>query len=243
MISLYGRVEFILRNKILTGQLEAAERLPTEGELAKQFGVSKVTVRQALAHLETDRLITRRSGKGTFVSEVIPVTKQFIFTNSARDIILDVQRYEVKLHSFQTIKVKDSRIPQKIQTFFNLSNLEEVVRIQRLRYLKRVPIYFIENYLPIEIGYQITKKDARRLPLLKILKDKLGINIGGGDLSIEAVAADPDIANILECQTYAPLILRQIHYRSSSNNPLEIVINFMRAEYFKYQTSIDTQGF
>jgi len=240
---LYGRVEFILRNKILSGQFEAGERLPTEGEFTKQFGVSKVTVRQALAHLETDRLITRRSGKGTFVSEVIPVTKQFIITNSIRDIVLDAQRYEVKLHSFQTIKVKDSRIPRKIQTFFNISNREEVLRIQRLRQLKGVPIYFLENYLPQDIGNRITKKDLQKLPLLKILKDKLGINIGGGDISIEAVAADPDIANILECQTYAPLIFRQIHYRSSSNNPLEIVINFMRAEYFKFQASLDTDGF
>ena len=72
MISLYGRVEFILRNKILSGQFEAGERLPTEGEFTKQFGVSKVTVRQALAHLETNHLI-----------------------------------------------------PQKIQTFFNISNGEE----------------------------------------------------------------------------------------------------------------------
>ena len=57
MISLYGQVEFTLRNKILSGQYEFGEKLPSENELVERFGVSKITVRHALARLEADRLI------------------------------------------------------------------------------------------------------------------------------------------------------------------------------------------
>jgi len=243
MISLYRRVESLLRSKILSGKFESGEKLPTENEFVEQFGVSKITIRRALSRLEGEGLITRRSGKGTFVSSVIPVTKQFTITNNVRDIVVDAQRYEVKLHSFQPIQVKDTRIPKEIQSFFGFSNGDEIFRIQRLRLLKGIPIYFLENFLPVDTARHITKKDLHTKPLLQILKERIGLRIGGGDIYIEAVPADPDIADILQCQTYDPLIFRQIYYRYSTNDPFEIVISFMRAEYFKYKGSLKAENF
>jgi GntR family transcriptional regulator len=241
MIALYGQVEFALRNKILSGQYELGEKLPSENELAERFGVSKITIRHALARLEADRLITRKSGKGTFVAEAISVTKQIMFTNKVKDIVQDAERYETKLLGLQTIRVGESRIRKDISAFFNMTKDDEIVRIQRLRLLRDVPIYYIENYLPLDTAKNIEQKDLAKLPLMKIMKEKLGIKVGGGDLYIEAIAAEPDIADVMKCQTYTPLIVRRVLYRHESGNPLEFTINFMRAEYFMYKTSVDTK--
>jgi len=51
VIPLYSRVESVIRNKILNGQLESGKKLPSEQELAAQFGISKITIRTALSHL------------------------------------------------------------------------------------------------------------------------------------------------------------------------------------------------
>ena len=77
LIPLYSRVSSIIQNKILSGQYEPRDKLPTEDELVEYFGVSKITVRNALALLEADGLIFRTRGKGTFVAPVIPETKQY----------------------------------------------------------------------------------------------------------------------------------------------------------------------
>jgi GntR family transcriptional regulator len=241
MISLYGQVEFALRNKILSGQYDLGEKLPSENELVEKFGVSKITIRHAMARLEADRLITRKSGKGTFVADTISVPKQIMFTHMMRDIVLDAERYESKLLGLQTIRAGESRIPKDITSFFNITKDNEIVRIQRLRLLKNVPIYYIENYLPLDIAKNIEKKDLAKLPLMKILREKLGIKVGGGDLYIEAIAAEPDIADVLKCETYTPLIVRRVLYRHESGDSLEFTINFMRAEYFMYKTSVDTK--
>ncbi|OME94604.1 MULTISPECIES: GntR family transcriptional regulator [Paenibacillus] len=68
-IPLYQRVQEYIRNLITSKVLKIGDRIPTEKELMERFGVSKITVVNALAGLVNERIITRVPGKGTFVSE------------------------------------------------------------------------------------------------------------------------------------------------------------------------------
>lgn len=63
-----GQISGILRERIRTGDYELGERLAPESDLAKEFSVSRGTVRKALRILERDRLILRQRGRGTFVT-------------------------------------------------------------------------------------------------------------------------------------------------------------------------------
>ncbi|RAR42776.1 GntR family transcriptional regulator [Paenibacillus sp. MDMC362] len=76
-IPLYQRVQEYIREMISSQVLKAGDRIPTEKELMERFGVSKITVVNALSGLVNERIITRVPGKGTFVSETeseIPTT-------------------------------------------------------------------------------------------------------------------------------------------------------------------------
>ena len=64
-----NRVYTILRERILGGELQAGEQLPRYLELAAEFGVAPMTVRQVLERLEAEGLVLRRPGRGTFVRE------------------------------------------------------------------------------------------------------------------------------------------------------------------------------
>jgi DNA-binding FadR family transcriptional regulator len=57
-----------LRQAILQGSYAPGERLPAERQFASAFGASRATIRTALSRLETERLVTRRLGAGTFVN-------------------------------------------------------------------------------------------------------------------------------------------------------------------------------
>jgi GntR family phosphonate transport system transcriptional regulator len=65
--ALWARIETLLAKEIGTGQLASGDRLPTEPALMERFGVSRATVRQALASLERRGLIHAEQGRGTFV--------------------------------------------------------------------------------------------------------------------------------------------------------------------------------
>src|SRR5918997_4678363 len=67
-VPLYYQLQELLKEQIESGAWKPGERMPSEPELARRFGISRVVVRQALAILEDDRQIVRIKGRGTFVA-------------------------------------------------------------------------------------------------------------------------------------------------------------------------------
>jgi len=243
MIPLYFRVESFLKNRILSGQLEPASKLPTEDELIHHFGVSRITIRNALSHLEKEGLIVRHRSKGSFVSEKIPMKKQFIFTSEVRDLISDAKKYQTKPLSIHTEKVGNTKVPKVINEFFTLTNEDEICSIKRIRQSNNIPIYYIENFMASDVARHLTLKDLAEKPLLEILKKRIGLTIGRGEMYIEAIPADSDIASIIQCETFDPLFFVQIFYWFPNGDPFEVVNRYVRADYFKYRVELDPKGF
>ena len=75
---LYRQISEILRDRIQKGIFKPGSRIPTEHELCESFGVSRISVRQALAELVNDRMLEKRQGSGTYVSEAIPGASQTV---------------------------------------------------------------------------------------------------------------------------------------------------------------------
>lgn len=242
-IPLNTRLAFLIQNQILRGQLEPGERLPNEEDLAAKFKVSRITVRTALSRLESSGLVVRTRAKGTFVSENIPVAKQNIVSGGVYDIVRAAQKYQVKCLGIQIVKVSDTRVAKDLQTFFNLSNQDEIGLIQRVRLLKGVPIYYLENFMPIDIVNKMSVEELSEKPLLKILKEKTGVKIDRGEMYLEAVPAEPDVAEILQTQIFEPLFYAQVYYWYPSGDPFETASLFMRPDYFKYRVDLDPKGF
>jgi GntR family transcriptional regulator len=68
-VPLYYQLQELVHQQIASGHFTVGDALPSEGELCRMFGVSRIVVRQALQVLEDDGEIVRRQGKGTFVAE------------------------------------------------------------------------------------------------------------------------------------------------------------------------------
>jgi len=69
---LYERIVSQIEQRIVAGELKAGDQLPAENELAKQFGVSRTAVREAIKTLSEKRLVEVRPGKGTFITNGMP---------------------------------------------------------------------------------------------------------------------------------------------------------------------------
>ena len=238
IIPLYSRIATILQGRIVSGQYEPGERLPTEEELVRYFGVSKITIRGALAVLEADELITRTRGKGTFVADVIPESRQNIHT-SLNEMVRMLSKSQTKPLEIKKIKIRESRIPKDICTFFRMSKEGEIGRIRRLVTLDKV-MYFYENYMPVDIARHITKKElAEKRSIQKILKRRTGLKVTKGEMYLQAMPAERDIAELLNCQPFEPLIHVQTYFWSEPQEPFEIVNRYLRACNFKYKVDVN----
>ncbi|MEL7315904.1 MAG: GntR family transcriptional regulator, partial [Cyanobacteria bacterium J06559_3] len=91
-----------LKAQIESGEYEPGERLPSEFDLGKRFGVSRTTIRRAIANLIQQGLVTTQQGKGIFVSDGHKIS--FSMSNPLMhfDAALKEQGYTGHVHSLQT---------------------------------------------------------------------------------------------------------------------------------------------
>ncbi|MBW2093207.1 MAG: GntR family transcriptional regulator [Deltaproteobacteria bacterium] len=243
VIPLYSRIASILRNNILAGKYAPGSKLLSEEGLSAHFGVSRITIRQSLSRLEREGLIRRSRGKGTFVAEMIPKKRQSIYT-SLLDIVNNVQSSEIKPLGIRKVKVGQTRIADELRTFFGLSNEDLIAQIHRIPMGEDTPFQLFENFMPLELASHITLEDiVEKKAIIRILQDKIGLKIGKGEMYLEAISADPEMAEILGCQIYDSFIRAQVFFWLANGDPFEIVHYFMQAEHFKYKIDIDMKDF
>src|SRR5207244_1562317 len=96
-IPLYVQVREALRERLLAAEWGPEQPLPTEENLVEQFGVSRATVRQALADLVQEGLIVRRAGLGTFRREPHMVLRMERFLSFSADLRERGARHESQL--------------------------------------------------------------------------------------------------------------------------------------------------
>jgi len=98
-IPLYQQVQDYLRNHIQTGQLAPNMRLPATRRLAKDLGVSRITIQNAYANLESEGLITNREGSGSYVAP--PVMMKTPVSQSSSSLPLWQQDLQIKTSKAQ----------------------------------------------------------------------------------------------------------------------------------------------
>ena len=237
-IPLYHQVETLIRNRILNWQMKPGEKLHTEENLMRQFGVSRITVRKALANLEMEGLVARNPAKGTFVADNIEHQEKFVINNTIKNILVDAARYKVKVVMIKNVKIDKTRNPKEIGEFLGVADDDEICVIKRVRYLRDEPVCYLENYLPVEVGEQLTHRELSRSMLLEAVKEKTCQVIDRGEMYISAIPAEPGEASHLGLQVFEPLILRQIYYWFHDNRPFEMVWYFMKPNHFRYKANM-----
>ena len=104
----------------------------------------------------------------------------------------------------------------------------------------RPNLYFFKNYMPVELTRLITKTELQKEKLiLKLLKEKIGLKVSKGEMYLQAVPAEPDVASILHCQSFEPLIHMQTYFWSEPELPMGIANVYFRACFFKYKVNVE----
>ncbi|MEW6444082.1 MAG: GntR family transcriptional regulator [bacterium] len=234
-IPAYCQVEADLRRGILRGQFSPMQRLPTEEDLAREFQVSKITIRAALANLAAEGLVIKKHGKGTFVAKN-PIKKQVVFIGDVQSFVQHAEKeFKVKLLALETRRIRDTRMPQELTDFFQLKSEDRIGVIHRIRLLKRTPVMLIENFLRAELADRLTPDDLAVEPLQRVLKKKLGLEFARSETYLESVSGDPDVAKMLGADIIAPLFLYHGYLWLPSGEPFEVANIFMQPAYFKYK--------
>lgn len=232
-VPLYYQLGSLLREKIVSGQLSPGDRIPTEAELSQEYGVSRITVRQALAAMEEDGLIRREAGRGTFVTEHRSYTETLKVQGSLDDLISMGVTTAVKLLDLRTVKAT----PEQAEALDVPPNTP-LTRCTRLRLHQDEPFSYIVNLLPEEIGRRIPRADWQKGAILKVLEEKLKIPIHDADQTVRASLADANLARLLGTRIGAPLLSVDRVVRARDGKPVESVHTFYRSDIYSFNVHL-----
>ncbi|MBR5306407.1 MAG: GntR family transcriptional regulator [Oscillospiraceae bacterium] len=229
-VPLYAQLAKIIEENILNGELKDGEKVPSENQLCKQYNVSRITVRQALAKLEQKNLLYSVHGKGTFVQ-----TKQ-ISQGLSKITSFDKTLEEKGLKGYTEIEqYTKSKIPENIKNIFNSENIH---RLCLVGYANDMPLVYYNSYLKSYIAeemYPIAKKweaEKQGFSTWNIYKE-LKIQHLLMEQKITAVIADNHIAKILHISKGDPVVKMET-YAYEKNALVEYKIAYYRADKYSF---------
>src|SRR4030095_11917720 len=134
------------------GEYAPGAQIPSETELSRELGMSRVTVREALRVLAQEGLLVKVQGRGTFVAESPQAAQPSrSFTGYLEDLYDQLERVSVK-----RIEITRVLLTEDVRVVLGLGEEErEVVRIKRTRHVDDEPYALTINLLPQEIGSRL----------------------------------------------------------------------------------------
>lgn len=195
------QVYLVLRDRIVSGTSGFGARLPNENELAQAHGVSRVTVRRALAELERERLIERRRSAGTRIvyrPPPAPITADI--SGVLANIAEMGRRTAVKLLSFEYVPGEGPAAEALGVTLPDL--LQRAVRV---RSIDGQPFSYLTTHVPERIAVTYSRQELGARPLLELL-ERSGHKVERATQRIGAGLATPAVAAALDVKIGSPLI-------------------------------------
>lgn len=207
-------------------------RLPTEAMLARHYGVSVATVRQALASLEADGLIMRQRRRGTFIKPGSPGSRALRVLGSVDTVLAQQASDEVRLLGRGV-----EEVPAALREHF--PGEREVAVLRRLRFDGREATSYAENFVPVRYSSRISDEDLASMPVTMILRDRLRIPLARIENSVEAQSATPHLAALLSIGPASPILLSANLTYDADGRVVDAAYIHYRGDRFRFSVSVD----
>lgn len=198
--SLYLHITTLLRRRIQSGEWRLGQKVPTLEELAGEFGVARVTVRQAMGILESEGLIWRKQGKGTFVNENILSGPWFSLQTEWSSLV------KMTMFADTALELRKVREGKKAPPL-NASDGKPASAyqyMQRVHSKNDVPYAVIHIYLDRRIYLKAPREFSQR-PVISVLETIPRVRIGAARQQLTIGTADIEAAELLRVPVNAPV--------------------------------------
>ena len=218
---MYIKIHNQLRRDIENHVYQVGDRIPAERQLAEQFKVSRMTLRQAIKTLEEEGILERRLGSGTYVASQKVQEKMSGIMSFTEITRANGQTPSSKLVSY---KITQPSLSEKER--LALEGSDKVLRMERIRYADQVPICHEIVTVPEDLIAPFAKDDVSS-HLYQTLEQQGGYQIGDATEYISAAVANEQEARLLNCRRGEALITRRQVTKLADGRPFE----YTRASY------------
>jgi len=236
-VPLYVQLEALLWERIKSGEWKPDHRLPSEDELAREHGVSKITVRQALRDLAAAGLVRREQGRGTFVAAPRLEQGPRELTSFSEEMRKRGLRPSSLVLERDVIPAGPS-VAEKLQ----LAESEQVFRLRRIRLADETPMGLQTAYIPSRLVPGIMDEDLAAGSLYEVLGRKYGLTPARAREIHSARLVAPEEARYLLTLEGSPALAAERVSFLPDGRPLELVYSVMRADRYQIVLELVRSG-
>jgi GntR family transcriptional regulator len=236
-VPLYHRLYVVLRERIVSNTYQAGQPLPSEVELTKQFGVSRITAKRALDELAAEGLVQRARGRGTIVAQRATSGLGGGPIAASMDGLLRNLSAIGRDTSVQLLEFGYAPPPPHVRDLLRLPQDATVQRAVRVRHLAGAPLSQSTSFLLERIGRSFDRDALTSSPLIDLV-GRAGVRIGTVNQSITATLADHIVAPRLLVTVGSPLLMMKRLFMDEAGMPVEYMEILYRPDRFEYQMQL-----
>lgn len=226
-IPLYHQLTCTLKEGIDSGKWQPGEQLPNEAKLAEQFGVSKITVRQALRDLAGLGYVRREQGRGTFISH--PRVDQG--PRELTSFSEEMRRHHLT-GSSRILEQCATKAGERAAEALQIRPGDPVFVLKRLRLADAEPMGIQTAYIPLVLVPGILDLDLENTSLYELLQSRYNLQPGRARETYFAVAAPPDAAELMRMDPGHPIFAVERVTYLANGKPFEFVQSSLRGDRY-----------
>ncbi|MEA5153357.1 GntR family transcriptional regulator [Raineyella sp.] len=223
----YAQLEAQLRTHVAT--LEPGQPIDSERSLMETYGVSRATVRRAIADLVNDGVLVSRAGQGTFVAEA-KVQTNLHLASFTEDM---TQRGRVP--STAVLSMQLAPPDAAVAAYFGTH--EPAWHLERVRCADDEPMAYEEQWVDARWAPDLGTKDLRG-SVYAILADDYDCPVDAAEQTMWGTTADDRLAELLDVEVGQALLVFD-RTSSSRGRPIESVRSWYRADRYRVHMSLD----
>lgn len=214
----------------LIAHTPGGQRLPSEPELARQLGVSRATLREAMRSFEAQGLIRRRQGAGTFVVGQMAVMNSGLEVLESLDTMAKRQNLEVTVSDLHVEKIFAD---QDIAAGLNVTLGTRATRVRRVVRAEGRPVAYLVDTLPEEIFRPEDLPSSFHGSVLDYLIHR-GDSLNVARANITAIGATAEVAKSLEIQRGDVLLHFHSQVYDKNGRVLTYTFSYFIRGYFHF---------
>lgn len=232
-VPLYIQIAEGLFDRIESGELSPGDRLPSERELSQTLGVNRMTLRRAFQLLESQGLLIRRQGDGTYIAES-KIERQ------AGRLVPFTQNMQRRgyLPSAKVISFEKRPVQASVGKELGLPVSAPVYYVRRLRLINHEPVMLERFTVPAQRFAGLERFDLSHRSVYEVFEKEYGVVVVRARQSLEPVVGTEFEAELLDIKPGDPLMLERRLAFDQEGQPVEHGQDLYRGDRFRFVTEI-----
>lgn len=232
-LPLFAQVEGDLRHRIVANELTPGSQLPSEAALSTLYGVSRITIRQALATLRTDGLIDKVNGRGSFVTRPADALPLGPLTGLSEHLRAHGHSAHGRTLSLRAVAARGAAAAA-----LGVAPGTPLLVLRTLRYADDRPLALAVTHGAPPLMQALVREDIDRVDMMSLLESRLGLRLQCTQIETEAVAANATQARALAIAPGAPLLRIDFTPMDLSGRALFHARMWFRGDAFRYRAVV-----